>query len=1005
MPEGQNGVASDDSRSHAKELRDNRNTGADDKPWLKSDEGRKTARKLGMNDATFDKCREVFFNADTDQSGSINMSEMRELLDHVLQEKLTDEEFEATCNKFDANHDGVLNFDEFLEVLADTKVYQNEHLSEMIDIMSEELRKEMQDARLSPDETLKIHGVDKAHVLLYVRSEVAQMKACLQLPMAMGILIAYACAIIMHARIEVLHAVDKAVAWDIYENANFAFAGNVPFENGRMGHKSIEDVNTYADFWSWLNMGLVPIFWRAPTPAEWEFNEVRSNIGEKCKSQQQFLEEYGWSSTSRATASALMNLTFPGVCPEGQEDLQFPHGWFGYPPTPTYKLYYSSVAGMRMRQERTAAQTCLGEEKERRYDTALHTGQCVRDRGYWLKPEIRQSFFSDEDRMNLSEGPNVYLLSGWSQTKVRQELRQLENQAWFDPLTAKVELLYTLYNAHMDTLSAVYINFFVNRGGHFHRMVQPVTFWLNPYHDWRNYVADSVWVLLVGKIALEEVLEMRSIARVHGWRQMPHVYLAISNSIDWANILIVIGIMVEWYFHLNQLGRLHETLELADISEVGSFPTAELRQDYFAQIDQIVRAGEIRRFLLALYPFILVSRLFKAFAAQPRLSLVTRTGASVSTDLVHFGLVFFSVFGLFTMSAMILFGQDLADFSNFNRAADSMFHILIGDFSWEEMKEVGRLPASIWFWTFMILMSQVMLNMLLAVVMDAYTEVRGAIGSHAETLWSQASEIWRRYRELKAGKRISLDYVLSCIDPTTGSRYKHGGEKLDNFNVATFMSAVPGLGEKQAHRILIESLIVKEDELLVAQSMAEGMLDVQRIDRRVSNIHGSVQNVIRMCELNCKLVQQLHEKSEKANSFEISSLPGPSTTNCDDQAPDQNVDDQVLGQKVEEKLRVSTWEKWDKPPPWFENFAGSFLQRFDKLEARVDNLTKDFANPGARRPLPSGMPETLVPGAFQKGAKPSAQSTEPAGAGSLRDVGNDRDARSSLQWDLTPICS
>jgi len=432
-----------------------------------------------------------------------------------------------------------------------------------------------------------------------------------------------------------------------------------------------------------------------------------------------------------------------------------------------------------------------------------------------------------------------------------------------------------------------------------------------------------------------------------------------------------------------------------------------------------VRAGEIRRFLLALYPFILVSRLFKAFAAQPRLSLVTRTGASVSTDLVHFGLVFFSVCGLFTMSAMILFGQDLADFSNFNRAADSVFHILIGDFSWEEMKEVGRLPASIWFWTFMILMSQVMLNMLLAVVMDAYTEVRGAIGSHAETLWSQASEIWRRYRELKAGKRISLDYVLSCIDPTTGSRYKHGDEKVyggvkvDNFNVATFMSAVPGLGEKQAHRILIESLIVKEDELLVAQSMAEGMLDVQRIDRRISNIHGSVQNVIRMCELNCKLVQQLHERSEKEDSslggiqsgLQLSSLPGPNTISSDDQVQGQNVDDQVLGQKVEEKLRVSTWEKWDKPPPWFENFAGSFLQRFDKLEARVDNLTKDIANPGARKPFPPGMPESLVPGAFQKGAKPSAQSAEPAVAGSLRDVGNDRDARSSLQWDLTPVLS
>merc|ERR1719408_140708 len=117
---------------------------------------------------------------------------------------------------------------------------------------------------------------------------------------------------------------------------------------------------------------------------------------------------------------------------------------------------------------------------------------------------------------------------------------------------------------------------------------------------------------------------------------------------------------------------------------------------------------------------------------------------------------------------MILFGQDLSEFSNFNRAADSVFHVLIGDFEWEVMKDVGRLPATVWFWIFMMLVNMVMLNMLLAVIMDVYTEVRGAIGSHAETLWSQTYEIYRRRRDLKAGKRVSLDHVLACLDP-------HGG--------------------------------------------------------------------------------------------------------------------------------------------------------------------------------------------------------------------------------------
>ena len=55
--------------------------------------------------------------------------------------------------------------------------------------------------------------------------------------------------------------------------------------------------------------------------------------------------------------------------------------------------------------------------------------------------------------------------------------------------------------AHIGSLSAVYIVFFINRAGHFFRMIQPVTFWLNPYHGWWNYALDGFWLSLVLKIA------------------------------------------------------------------------------------------------------------------------------------------------------------------------------------------------------------------------------------------------------------------------------------------------------------------------------------------------------------------------------------------------------------------------------------------------------------------------------------------------------------------------
>jgi len=215
-------------------------------------------------------------------------------------------------------------------------------------------------------------------------------------------------------------------------------------------------------------------------------------------------------------------------------------------------------------------------------------------------------------------------------------------------------------------------------------------------------------------------------------------------------------------------------------------------------------------------------------------------------DVIHFGFVFACIFGLFTMSAIILFGQDLSEFSNFARASDASFHVLLGDFDWEVMQHVDRLLAMVWFWMFMWLINLVMLNMLLAIVMDVYTEVRGKIGSKAETLWSQSYEIYRRRRELKAGKRVGLDYILACIAPKNGPALGIHGQRV---KISEVMAMVPGLGEHQARRILTESLVRQEEALVVSQSMAEAMLGVQRIEKRVDSMHESMKNLVVMQEM------------------------------------------------------------------------------------------------------------------------------------------------------------
>merc|ERR1719261_2060923 len=96
------------------------------------------------------------------------------------------------------------------------------------------------------------------------------------------------------------------------------------------------------------------------------------------------------------------------------------------------------------------------------------------------------------------------------------------------------------------------------------------------------------------------------------------------------------------------------------------------------------------RYMCVIYPIVIMLRLFKAFAAQPRLALVTRTLSTASVDVAHFGIVFFAIFFSYAVMANALFGREMDSFSTIGRSTNTCFRVLMGDFDVSEMQQVGR---------------------------------------------------------------------------------------------------------------------------------------------------------------------------------------------------------------------------------------------------------------------------------------------------------------------------
>lgn len=446
----------------------------------------------------------------------------------------------------------------------------------------------------------------------------------------------------------------------------------------------------------------------------------------------------------------------------------------------------------------------------------------------------------DPDYTNIAGGENVYVPSRLPQDQVRAVFRQLENNLWFAPETVKIEITFVTYHAEQDILVVTHIWFILNTGGHIHKKIEPATVKLHPYRNPWSYVVDIAWVALLLRRFLSESYEVWQHWRQLGFCKGSYEYLDMSNGVDWTSIIYAVVIIILWAIHVGNIAKLEEILTKGDARFPGTFADLGIREDFYNMVDTIVHEDHVLRTVVAAYPFVTMARFFKACASQPRLALVTTTFAKAFTSIFHFGVVFFTVFIVFAAAAVILWGEENADFSNFMRALNTTFRLLLGDFDWEELHEIGRPQAIIWFWAFNWLVNLIMLNMLLAIILDHYGEVKAGIG-RAATLWGQTQEILDRWNKVRRGQAMSLGEVLNRLDPTALD--EDDNESDEQIYVETLVK-IHGLSDKQAFEILLEAQTLRDQEALLEDD-ADVADHLQVIARKVTQMHRFMETNLR----------------------------------------------------------------------------------------------------------------------------------------------------------------
>jgi hypothetical protein len=336
---------------------------------------------------------------------------------------------------------------------------------------------------------------------------------------------------------------------------------------------------------------------------------------------------------------------------------------------------------------------------------------------------------------------SMYLDVRDSAEKNRARVQYLQDREWLDDSTVALRLtaLYANTDLHAPWIVQVKIDLQFSRGGGVFTYLDMNSFSTSFWGSNSNSIVFAG--LFIGSLIIST------------W-SLRHQFLQfkldrdIKILVNGANGVTLISVIFGWITIVLYIVKYQRLASVSDAlrnysnddSDVGAL---ELHEATNVLVGLLV---SLRSFIaVATLAFNL--RAFVSLQFQPRLAVVIRTLIESSSDMFHFMIIMFCTVLAFAFSGVILYGKRLQDFATLWAAVMTCFKIMMeNEFKWSELSADQATYASALMWTLVYLCIGVvlLLNMVLAIIMDVYQEVRQESGD-SMTMIADAIYLYRNF--------------------------------------------------------------------------------------------------------------------------------------------------------------------------------------------------------------------------------------------------------------------
>eukprot|EP00929_Paragymnodinium_shiwhaense_P016744 TRINITY_DN12537_c0_g1_i1.p1 TRINITY_DN12537_c0_g1~~TRINITY_DN12537_c0_g1_i1.p1 ORF type:complete len:869 (+),score=205.13 TRINITY_DN12537_c0_g1_i1:156-2762(+) len=713
--------------------------------------------------------------------------------------------------------------------------------------------------------------VDKESLLDYVEAQEHQKQIFLQLPFSV---LYFACFIVMvfgHLSIYSSAMVQREhrsmLAGTTYEGVAFT-----------SGHKDIEDIDTKEDIYTFLKEVVVPMYIQPYGPND-PYRNLRYN---------QLIGGILLQQLRRDRVDCTEEHPNIGPFEEGTESNPILKGFECYPfdsesrdcfgPDP---LTLDGVTGW-------CPDTKKDKEKVVRRLSGMNATEATAGRRL---DYVQQGGGSGGYKKgNTAPSPEntftVYLNEYEGVTRNLKKVQILQDNGWIDFHTAWVGVKFLVFNPDLGMFVHVVVSIYIPPSGIFLPHIAMQSFQPMFFMDSWVIVWDLVWSSMLLWFTIRVILGIAKAARhrqMGGW---------FTNGWNWIDICCCVGgytLLLTYLFLFSGLNvvkdkamdvRMNDPLA----ARMEGATDAEFAEKVFMYEDLVSsmhwEASSLSsnfmngKMLLCWYTVMIAVKFLQCFSAQPKLAVVTNTLKEAGTDVGHFLIVFLAIYFAFAISGMFMFGRRMWEFSSFTQSCISCFLMCLGEFDMSEYTTDMQYTGFIWFFLFQVLLILLMMNMLMAIIMDQYTEVK-ANASSAVPIWAQGWEVFHDSISKITGHAAgSANIVKKLAELETKSG------QVDELDLITHVGST--MSHEQARYLIAETQRREEDEFQKGFSMSDAMKMIGYIKIACGKIESRLGEVLAEERADLMDLQALYDPIAAGEAIDCADTGPPEPVEYDD---------------------------------------------------------------------------------------------------------------------------